>query len=247
MLVLQEEFEENIGSEISVICSKAHGFGSDAILLANFAECKKNDFACDLGTGCGIIPLIWCSNGNAKSITAVDIQESATSQLLRTVCKNKLESKINVINADLKELKGIVAFNNFNLVTMNPPYKPYNTGILSEITSDQIARHEVMCNIYDICNTASKLLKFSGRLCLCNRPERLCDVIDAMRKSGIEPKRIRFVSKNPSCPPWLFLIEGKKGSRPFLSIMPPLFMKDSDGNDSKELLDIFGDYGEGLK
>lgn len=244
MLVFEGEFEEYLGSGISVICSKPHGFGSDAILLADFAQCKKNDVACDLGTGCGIIPLLWCARVKPKEIVAIDIQQSATEQLERSVNKNRLEDKIKIINADLKELKGVVPFGIFDLVTMNPPYKPYNNGILSHVTSDQIARHEVMCNIYDVCNTASSLLKFGGRLCLCNRPERLCDVIDAMRKSGIEPKRLRFVSKNHSCAPWLFLIEGKKGSKPFINIMPPLFMQDVDGNDSEELLQIIGEYRE---
>lgn len=246
-MILENEFEEYIGKNISIICSKAHGFGSDAILLADFAHCKKNDVACDLGTGCGIIPLIWCANECAISITAVDIQKRATQQLTRAILHNNIKNKVEVVNADLKELKGIVPFGQFDLVTMNPPYKPVNTGLLSDATSDQIARHEVMCNIYDICNTAANLLRFNGRLCLCNRPERLCDVIDAMRKAGIEPKRLRFVSKNVSSAPWLFLIEGKKGSKPHINIMPQLLMKNEDGNDSEELIKIIGKYWEAKK
>ncbi len=246
-MILPNEFEEHLSSDISVICSKSHGFGSDAILLADFAECKKYDTACDLGTGCGIIPLIWCSKGNAKSITAVDIQPLATSQLTRAIEKNNLNEKINVITADLKLLKGTVPFGSFDLVTMNPPYKSCNTGILSDSEADKIARHEILCDIYDICNTASKLLKHGGRFCLCNRPERLCDVIDAMRKYGIEPKRIRFVSKNYTCAPWLFLIEGKKGSKPFIKILPQLYMHDLNGNYSEELIRIIGKYREEKK
>ena len=246
-MIVKDESQEYIGGNISVICSKLHGFGSDAILLADFSKCKKKDVACDLGTGCGIIPLIWCSNGQAKSITAIDIQKCATNQLSRAVLLNNIEDKVKVINADLKTLKGIVPFGQFDLVTMNPPYKPVNTGILSVTTAEQIARHEVMCTISDICNTASNLLRFGGRLCLCNRPERLCDVIDAMHKSGIEPKQIRFVSKNASSPPWLFLIEGKKGSKPHINILPQLFMKDKNGNDSEELIKIFGNYWEERK
>lgn len=240
----KNEFIEYLGNNINIICSSTHGFGSDAVLLADFAGCKKNDIACDLGTGCGIIPLIWCANECAKSITAIDIQPLATNQLERSVELNKLENKISVINADLKSLKNIVPFGHFDLVTMNPPYKAVDSGILSNATADQIARHEVMCNINDICNTASNLLRFGGRFCLCNRPERLCDVIDAMRKSGIEPKKLRFVSKNSSNAPWLFLIEGKKGSKPYLNILPPLFMQDKDGKDSKELIKIIGKYRE---
>lgn len=244
LLILENEFLENLGNKINVICSKCHGFGTDAILLANFAQCKKIDISCDLGTGCGIIPLLWCSNNLGESIVAVDIQKQATSQLSRAVQLNNLEDKITVINSDLKELKGKLNFGSFNLVTMNPPYKKVNTGIINNATSEQIARHEIMCDIYDICNCANKLLQFGGRLCMCNRPERLCDVIDAMKKSNIEPKKLRFVAKNSSSKPWLFLIEGKKGSKPYLDILPTLNIQDENGNDSKELLKIIGNYRE---
>ena len=77
--------------------------------------------------------------------------------------------------------------------------------------------------------SAEKLLKFGGRLCICNRPERLADVISAMKNNNIEPKRLRFVSKNPSTAPWLFLIEGKKGSKPFMKIMPQLYIWNENG------------------
>ncbi|MFR5050551.1 MAG: hypothetical protein ACLTCP_04030 [Ruminococcus bicirculans (ex Wegman et al. 2014)] len=52
-------------------------------------------------------------------------------------------------------------------------------------------------------------LKFGGRLCICNRPERLCDIMTAMRASGIEPKRLRTVHKNPECPHGLFSLRAK--------------------------------------
>ena len=46
-------------------------------------------------------------------------------------------------------------------------------------------------------------------LCICNRPERLADVICSMRANGIEPKRLRTVQKDRSSDPWLILVEGQ--------------------------------------
>ena len=97
------------------------------------------------------------------------------------------------------------------------------------ITAQKIARHEIMCNIGDICAAAQKLLKFGGRLCICNRPERLSDVIYAMKEHDIEPKRLRMVSKTPEDAPWLFLIEGKKGSKPFMKVEPQLYIRSGEG------------------
>ena len=59
-----------------------------------------------------------------------------------------------------------------------------------------------------------------------------------MKKFNIEPKRLRFVSKNPKTAPWLFLIEGKKGSKPFLSVEPQLYTQGENGF-SDELLKIY--------
>ncbi len=95
-----------------------------------------------------------------------------------------------------------------------------------------------MCSIDDVCAAAAKLLKFGGRLCLCNRPERLSDVVFAMKNNGIEPKRLRMVSKNPDEAPWLFMIEGKKGSKPFMKIEPQLYITSENGF-SEELSRIY--------
>ena len=98
----------------------------------------------------------------------------------------------------------------------------------------------MMCTVSDVCAAASRNLKFGGRLCLCNRPERLCDIMTAMRENGIEPKRLRTVHKNPDCPPWLILVEGKKGGKPFIQIEKPLYVRSADGGNSEEMLRIYG-------
>ena len=41
---------EFLGSGIYVAVSKEHTFGTDAVLLADFASPKRNERACDLGT-----------------------------------------------------------------------------------------------------------------------------------------------------------------------------------------------------
>ena len=104
--------------------------------------------------------------------------------------------------------------------------------------AEKIARHEVLCTIDDVCGAAARLLRFGGRLCLCQRPERLCDTLCAMRRAGIEPKRIRFVQQRPDTSPWLFLAEGKKGSKPHMTVDPP-FLIEGEGGFSPELLRIY--------
>lgn len=219
---------EKLTDKIYVCASSDHRFGTDAFLLADFSQYRQKDKACDLGTGCGIIPLIMQKYRPPQVTYAVDIQEGAIEQL-RLGMERSETSGIIPICADLKELWEDAPLGSLDLVTCNPPYKAANAGFESVITAQRIARHEIMCNIGDVCAAAEKLLKFGGRLCVCNRPERLSDVMAAMKEHNIEPKRIRFVSKDPESAPWLFLIEGKKGSKPFMTVEPQLYIRSGDG------------------
>lgn len=235
---------EYLGSGIRVAVSKEHAFGTDAVLLADFASPKRNEKACDLGTGCGIIPMIWCRNGQAKEITAVELQEKGFLQTCESIRISSVEDKVRAVNHDLKDIKSVLGHASMDIVTMNPPYKAADAGIKSVAKAELIARHEVECNLDDICSTAAYLLNFGGRLCMCNRPERLSDTIVAMKNNGIEPKRLRLVAKTPYTRPWLFLIEGRKGGKPFMNIDPLLIMYGEDGELSKEVTDIYGEYKE---
>lgn len=220
---------EPLTGGIYVYSSIEHRFGTDAFLLANFAGWRKKDLVTDLGTGCGIIPLIMQRENQPKKIWGVEIQEQGIKQFKMGIEKSGLSEEIVVpVHADLKLLWHGAPIDRCDLVTCNPPYKAASSGIESALTAQKIARHEVLCNIYDVCMAGAKLLKFGGRLCICNRPERLADCMDAMHVCGIEPKRLRFVSKDPESAPWLFLLEGKKGSKPFLRVEPQLYIKDND-------------------
>lgn len=195
---------EKLTDNIFVCASSEHRFGTDAFLLTYFSNYRMKDKVCDLGTGCGIIPMIMQKKNPPQITYAVDIQESAIEQLKKGIEASNVKNIVPVL-ADLKILWDNAPKGQLDLVICNPPYKATNAGIESSITAQKIARHEIMCNIDDVCRSASKLLKFGGRLCMCNRPERLADVITAMKSNDIEPKRIRFVANNPEQSPWLFI------------------------------------------
>lgn len=235
-MIMEYKFEK-LTDKIFVCASSDHRFGTDAFLLADFSKYRQKDKVCDLGTGCGIIPLIMQKSRPPVITYAVDIQEGAIEQLKLGIEKSET-TNIVPICADLKNLWEDAPIGQLDLVTCNPPYKALKAGFESEITAQRIARHEIMCNIDDVCKSAEKLLKFGGRLCICNRPERLSDVIYAMKSHNIEPKRLRFVSKNSEEAPWLFLIEGKKGSKPFMQVESQLYIRSENGF-SDELQKIY--------
>ena len=221
---------ETIADGLTVCTSQLHRFGTDAVLLTEFSGYRQKDQVCDFGTGCGIIPMLMQRTAPPREIYAVDIQKEAIQQMCLGIAKSEnICSVLYPICTDLKTLWDGAPLGQLDLVTCNPPYKAYQAGIESQLTAQKIARHEVLCSIYDICRSAKRLLRFGGRLCICNRPERLADCIDAMRQSGIEPKRLQFVAKAADAQPWLFLLEGRSGGKPFLNVLPQRIVGDGSG------------------
>lgn len=216
---------ENLAEGIVVCRGENHTFGTDAFLLTGFSCYREKDRVCDLGTGCGIIPLLMQRNRPPKEIYAVDIQPEAIAQLNLALENSTKNMAITPVCTDLKELWEGAPYGMLDLVVCNPPYKANGAGILSAGAAQQIARHETECTLDDICKAAAKLLNYHGRLCMCFRPERLADVLNTMRTNKIEPKRLRMVCKNPDSAPWLCLVEGKKCAKPFLQVEPSLFVR----------------------
>ena len=237
----EDEHIEHIGKSLRLIVSDRYTFGTDALLLASFSAPRPRDFMCDFGTGCGIIPFCWLREG-AQHVHAVEIQEDACEQLRRSVALNGLEDRFTLLRSDIRTLRDKLPRNAFDLIAMNPPYTPLGKGRLSAAESDRIARHETDLTLVEMFGEAALLLKYGGRMCVCLRPERFTDCFFAMRSVGIEPKRLRFVAQREGKAPWLFLLEGKRGRAPGLTVEPELHLESPDGKPSEELRRIYGEY-----
>lgn len=238
---------ERLSDNVKIAVSGEHTFGTDAVILSYFAKPKRKDKCLDMGTGCGIIPLLWLRDDEQSTVHCLDIQENAFEQVKCSIKANNFESRLIPHLCDLRNIGEEFGAECFTLVTMNPPYKPVNTGIESMGESARIARHEVCCNIEDAVKAASYLLTYGGRFCMCHRPERLVDALTVMRQHKLEPKRLRFVSDKQGEEPFLFLVEGKKGAKPFLRIEPPLVIKKADGRFTEEMLQVYGSYADGYE
>lgn len=234
---------EPIGRGKFINVSTHHTFGTDAVLLANFAKAKKSDKAVDLGTGCGIIAFLMLRDGNCQTSYGVDISAEAIELAAKTKQECGFENFTPVLS-DLKDLKGKVPFGCNTLVTCNPPYKAPKAGIKNPDSVKSVARHEVECTLEDIIAVGAKLLQTGGRFCMCQRPERLAEIMALMRQYKVEPKRLRLVCKCVGESPWLVLVEGRRCGNTALTIEPTLYVEDGCGNFSDEMIQIYGSYKE---
>lgn len=215
-------------------------FGTDAVLLSYYAKIKSNGLCADLGTGTGIIPLLISAKTNAREIIGVELQEDLCETARRSVKLNNLEDRIKIVCGDIKDISKLFAKETFDNVVSNPPYMKDGSGFQNEDESIAVSRHEILCTIGDIVKAASYLLFDKGMLSLVHRPNRLADVMCALREHSLEPKSIRFVHPYAGKAPNLFLLNAQKNTKPFLRIDDPLIMRNNDGSYTDEIYEIYG-------
>ena len=205
-------------------------FGTDAYLLSAYVRTVKNGLGVDLGSGTGIIPLLCLGRDKLSHFTAIEIQPSFAELIRHNALQNELSHRLSAVCADVRTMDGAVSdlLGKVDVVTANPPYMAADTGFKNQHDEKYIARHEVNGTIADFCNAAARLLKFSGRFYCVWRPDRLTDLMTALRSSGLEPKRMTMVQATWAARPSMVLVEAVRGAAPSLTVTPPLCLWEPD-------------------
>ena len=215
-------------------------FGVDAVLLSHFANIKSRHRVIDLCTGTGIVPFLAYGKYAPKEVIGLEIQEDMVEMANRSSVLNNTTDIVKFVHGDLKDKSLLDSLGKFDVLTVNPPYKLNNAGIINPNDKLAIARHEVMCTLEDVIVAARRLLKDNGRMFIVHRPERLADIFGLMRKYKIEPKRVRMVQPNTKKAPNIVLVEGQRDGGAFLKWEETLYVYDDNGNYSEEIDRIYG-------
>lgn len=210
--------------------------GTDSVLLADFALPVRGP-VCDLGCGAGAVMLLMALKGGGTArFDGVELRESAAEKAGRNIGRAGLRDRMRVFRADLRALSGVLEAGAYAHVVSNPPYLAPGGSIPPDDEEARIARTEAFCTADDLCAAAARLLQFGGRFSVVYPPERLFSFMCAMRAHGIEPKRLRLYCPRTDAAPSLALLEGRRGGREGLEILPSLF------GDSAEFQNISKTY-----
>jgi len=217
--------------------------GTDSVLLAHFVGSsgqKKRTRATDLGCGSGVISILLTWRDAGLRVDGIDIQPDAVSCATENADLSGLSDRIRVIEGDIRRHREFLQPGAYDIAVANPPYHTPGSGKRSGDASRSTARCEELCPLDELCLAAGFLLRWGGEFSLVHKPQRLADIFRAMDRSGLEPKRIRFVQYKKSSPPSLVLVESRRGGKPSLRAEAPLILKNDDGSDSDELKLAYG-------
>ena len=224
------------------IIQKKNGFcfGMDAVLLSGFARVKQGEKAIDLGTGTGIIPILLEAKYEGEHYTGLEIQDEMADMAARSVALNHLEEKVSIVKGDIKEASRLIGAASFDVVTSNPPYMNDAHGLKNPDLPKAISRHEVLCTLDDVTREAARLLRPGGRFYMVHRPHRLIEIITALTKYKLEPKRMKmvhpFVEKDAN----MVLIEAVRGGKSMIKVEAPIVVYQEPGVYTQEIYDIYG-------
>lgn len=211
---------------------------TDSFLLASFPRLRRDMDVCDLGAGSGLLGLLLLAREPGLTVTGLELQPEACALLRRTAADNGLEQRLLCLNGDLRRREELPA-GRFRLVVSNPPYFSAGSGALPPGESRRLARSESGCTLTELCAAAARLLRWGGSFCLVYRPERLPELLEELRRSRLEPKRLRFVQHSASTAPSLLLLDSRLGGRPGLRVEPPLLLTGPDGRETEEVRRIY--------
>lgn len=192
-------------------------FGTDALLLAGYVNGKYKD-AVELGSGSGIISMLLLAREKVQRVTCLEIQEEYAALTERNAEHNHLSDRMTAVCTDLRNY---LPERECELVFTNPPYMKANSGRMCVSDKKSIARHELNGTIDEFISSGAKMLKYGGTFAIVYRPDRLCDLLTAMRNHGIEPKRITAVHADEQSEPSMILCEGKRGGKCGMKLTRP--------------------------
>ena len=213
-------------------------FGTDSVLLADFAAPKRGEYIVDLGSGNGAIALLLAGHRPDAEIEAVELQPELADMAERSVLLNGLEKRVRVHCADMRDAWRVIGRERCSLAVCNPPYGEPGGGRERSAEAERIARGGL--DPAEVAISASAVLKYGGRLCVAFPARRAFEMMAAMEESGLAPKRVRGVHARADRAPRLMLIEGVKGGGSGLHWLPPLILYEANGGVSAEWRRIYG-------
>ena len=188
--------------------------GEASLALGGFATVRPGGKVCDLGCGGGTLLLLLARRERSLSLTGVELDPDAANAARENLERNGLAGEI--VTGDLRT-RDLLPNEGFDLAVSNPPWFALGAG-----TAAGPARSEEELTLDGLCAAVNRLLKTGGRFALVYPPARLCELLCALRRRRLEPKRLQFLAHRPDAPPSAALVEAVKNGKPGLDVLTQL-------------------------
>ena len=209
--------------------ASGYRFSIDAVILSHLACPAAGETVLDLGTGCGVIPIMLAYRHPDIRVIGVEIQSSLSTIARQNVAANRMTHRVRIVEKDMGQLSTADIGGPVDRVVSNPPYRRRGSGRINAASQKAVARHELRVDLLTVLQTARRMLQRGGRFSIIYPSVRTVDLVAAMRETGLEPKSLTMIHSKPTSSARLVAMTGVKGGRPGLEVGPSLNLYHDDG------------------
>jgi len=209
----------------------------DPLILAGHIMPEKNAKILDIGTGCGIIPMLLSARYPHLDILGIEIQKElydcACKNIQNHGCRNVQLFHKNVADLRISDIGDAVTH-----IVSNPPYRKKTSSRISPDPQKAIACHDIHLDLPLFFTCAGNLLKDHGSLYLIFPADRLSDLLVSMAAHRFSACRIRFIHPRKTTPARRVVVHALKKKAAHCTILPPLFVLNSRNTPTREYLSM---------
>jgi tRNA1(Val) A37 N6-methylase TrmN6 len=229
-----ETLDDFLGGRISVLQPEAgHRAGSDAVFLAAAVPARAAQRVLDAGAGVGVAGLCLLARVPDLEVIAVEADASLCALAAGNAARNGVAGRFRVVEADVVapaealRSKGLMR-ESYDHVMANPPF--HVEGTVRPAPDPGRAFAHVMGDgaLEDWVRFLATMAAPKGFLTLIHRPDSLTNLLKLLERRFGDIAVFPLFSKGDE-PATRVILQGRKGSRAGLKLLPGLVLHEPDG------------------
>jgi tRNA1Val (adenine37-N6)-methyltransferase len=212
----------------------------DPVLLAGFVAPPFGRFL-DIGCGTGPLSFLLLAGDPAATGLGVELQPRLAALAVRGRADNGWDSRLEIIEGDVRALGQTLGEATFDLVVTNPPYRTPEASPPSPNRERALAHHEIALRLREWVAIAAEVVRPGGRVAAILPAERSRELLQALAENGLRPARTRDVHPHANEPASRLLVEARRGAEVSRVVEPPLIVHEAGGGFTPEVRAMLGE------
>jgi tRNA1Val (adenine37-N6)-methyltransferase len=212
----------------------------DPVLLAGFVAPPFGRFL-DIGCGTGPLSFLLLAGDPAASGVGVEIQPRLGALAERGRAENGWDTRLEIIEGDVRALGHRLGEATFDLVVTNPPYRRLDSSPPSPNRERALAHHEIALRLPEWVAIAAQVVRRGGRVAAVLPWERSPELIQTLAANDLRPARTRNVHPHANEPASRVLVEARRSVEAPLVVEPPLVVHEPGGGFTPEVRRMLGE------
>lgn len=188
---------------------RGYRVSEDALILTWFARPRAGELILDAGTGCGVIAFGLSARQPSVFVVGLEIQQALADRARRGVRLNQLDSRVSIVQADVRYADALFRPRLFDAVVSNPPYHEPGRGRISLQEEKALSRHQLMMPLNDLFRVSRTLLKPEGRLSFIYPAGAAARIREGMKEAGFKPACMLWIHPYENADPCLLCVEAR--------------------------------------